>query len=91
MPQKNKVSICTGTACFVMGGSELLLLEEELPAALRAATEIDGTTCFGLCKDKSHENAPFVKINGEVLEQATVQRIIERLAEITGRQEISSC
>ena len=26
--KKIKVSICTGTACFVMGASEIMLLEE---------------------------------------------------------------
>ena len=84
MLQKNKVSICTGTACFVMGGSELLLLDELLSERLRAVTEIDGTACFGLCKEQSHENAPFVKINGEVMEQATAQKIIERLTVLAG-------
>jgi NADH:ubiquinone oxidoreductase subunit E len=86
MPEKNKVSICTGTACFVMGGSELLLLEEQLPEELRATTEIEGTTCFDLCKDKTHVNAPFAKINDEVIERATVQKIIERLFGLTGNK-----
>ena len=33
--EKIKVSICTGTACFVMGASEMMLLEDELPDSLK--------------------------------------------------------
>lgn len=82
MARKNTVSICTGTACFVMGGSELLLLEEQLPDELKASTEIEGTTCLDLCRDKVNINAPFVKINDEIMEHATIQKIIERLGEL---------
>ena len=34
--KKIKVSICTGTACFVMGASEIMLLEEKLSDELWA-------------------------------------------------------
>jgi len=81
---KHKVTICTGTACFVMGGSELLLLEEQLPDDLKAITEIEGSPCIGTCKHSEHgknqsDHAPFVQINGEVIEQASTQKIIEYL------------
>ena len=79
---KHKVTICTGTACFVMGGSELLLLEEQLPDDLKAITEVIGSPCIGTCKGSEHgktqsDQAPFVQINGEVIEQANVQKIID--------------
>jgi len=78
------VTICTGTACFVMGGSELLLLEEQLPDDLKANTNIEGSPCIGACKRSEYgktqsDYAPFVKINGEVIEQANVQKIIDCL------------
>jgi NADH:ubiquinone oxidoreductase subunit E len=82
--KKNTVTICTGTACFVMGGSDLLLLEEQLPDDLKAITRIEGSTCMGYCerseqgKHKS-DCAPFVRINGELIEQANVQKIIDYL------------
>jgi len=83
---KHKVTICTGTACFVMGGSELLLLEEQLPDDLKAITEIEGSPCIGTCKQAEYgktqsDHAPFVQINGEVIEQANIQKIIEYLRE----------
>ena len=83
---KHKVTICTGTACFVMGGSELLLLEEQLPDDLKAITEVDGSPCIGTCKHSEFgktqsDHAPFVQIDGEVIEQANTQKIIEYLRE----------
>ncbi len=83
---RHKVTICTGTACFVMGGSELLLLEEQLPDDLKAITEIEGSPCIGTCKQSEFgktqsDHAPFVQIDGEVMEQANIQKIIEYLRE----------
>ena len=47
--RKIQVEICTGTACFVMGASELMLLEEKLPESLKDKVEITGSTCMGNC------------------------------------------
>jgi len=82
--KKHKVTICTGTACFVMGGSELLLLEEQLPDDLKAITEVVGSPCIGTCKGSEFgktqsDHAPFVQINGEVIDQANTQKIIDYL------------
>jgi NADH:ubiquinone oxidoreductase subunit E len=81
---KHTVTICTGTACFVMGGSELLLLEEQLPDDLKNITEIEGSPCIAVCKQAEYgknqsDHAPFVLINGEVMEQATTVKIINYL------------
>lgn len=82
--KKNTVTVCTGTACFVMGGSELLLLEDQLPPELKETTEVEGSTCLGICKQPNYgasqaDHAPFVKVNGTVLEQATAGKIIDHL------------
>jgi NADH:ubiquinone oxidoreductase subunit E len=81
---KHKITICTGTTCFVMGGSELLLLEEELPDDLKEITEIEGSPCIGFCKraeaGQTHSGrAPFVMINGEVMEECSSVKIIDYL------------
>ena len=70
--KKITVSICTGTACFVMGASELMLLEEELSPELKEIVEIEGITCLDLCKNAECGKAPFVKINDQVLSQASL-------------------
>jgi len=77
--EKVKVSICTGTACFVMGGSEILLIEDQLPDDLKGKVEVEGVTCLEKCKDSSCGKAPFVIVNGEVVSQATITSVIEKI------------
>ena len=77
--RKVRVSICTGTACFVMGASEIMLLEEELPEDLKGKVEIEGIQCLEKCKDSSCGKAPFVLVDREVLPQATVNSVIEKI------------
>lgn len=80
--KKIKVSICTGTACFVMGASEIMLLEEELSPELRDMVEIEGVTCLDLCKNAECGKAPFVRINDEILAQATLLSVLEKIQQL---------
>lgn len=82
MSEKISVVICSGTACYVMGASDILLLEEELPAPLRDRVEIEGSTCLGYCKDAKNGKAPFVRINGELMASATLPKVIARIREL---------
>ncbi len=77
-----KVVICSGTACYVMGASDILLLEEELPASLRERVQIEGCTCLGYCKDSGRGKAPFVEIDGVVMSSATLPKVIARIREL---------
>ncbi len=81
---KIKVSICTGTACYVMGASEILLLGDELPAELQSKVEVEGITCFEKCKNAQCGKAPFVKVNDEVIPNANLQMILEKIKQIAG-------
>jgi NADH:ubiquinone oxidoreductase subunit E len=86
--KKYKVTICTGITCFVMGGSDLLLLEEQLPDELKAVTEIESLPCIGACKRAEYgktqsDYAPFAHINGKVIEQASARKIIDCLRGLT--------
>jgi len=83
MSEKIKVVICSGTACYVMGASDILLLEEELAPPLRERVEIEGVTCLGYCKDQKAGKAPFVTINGETMAAATLPKVIARIRELT--------
>ena len=47
--EKLTVQICTGTLCYIMGGSELQLLGEYLPETLADKVEIRGATCLDIC------------------------------------------
>ena len=83
---KVKVSICMGTACFVMGASELLLLEEKVPENLKdkVELELEGITCFEACRDDSMGKPPFVKVNGELISQANVMTVLDKISQIAG-------
>lgn len=82
--EKILVEICSGTACYVMGGSELLLLEENLPENLRDKVEIEGRTCIEECKHSENGKAPFVRVNGELIASASIPAIIEKIQQIVG-------
>lgn len=82
MNKQIEVVICSGTACYVMGGSELLLLEEHLPAAWRGRVNISGSPCLGLCRNRQHGNAPFVSVNGETVSRATIPAVLTLIGEI---------
>lgn len=79
MPEKIKIVICTGTHCFVMGGSDLLLLEDHIPEELKDKVCIEGSSCLTYCEDRTKGKAPFVKINGILMEQATIPKILKYL------------
>ncbi len=80
--KKIKVTICTGTACFVMGASDLMLLKEKLPDELRDKVEVVGCTCMGECKGDKNGMPPYVKIEDKVMHAANIPDIISHLTEI---------
>jgi len=82
MAKKIRVVICTGTACYVMGASEILLLEETLTGAARERVEIIGSNCLEFCKNEKNGKAPFVTIDGEVLSSATLPGVIQKIQEL---------
>jgi NADH:ubiquinone oxidoreductase subunit E len=62
-----------------MGGSDLLLLEDNIPEELKDVVSIEGSTCLNYCEDRTKGKAPFVEINGTLMEQATIPKILKYL------------
>jgi NADH:ubiquinone oxidoreductase subunit E len=88
MDKRIRVTVCCGTACYVLGGSDLLDLGEKLPPELRSRVDVDGEPCLGLCKDSKAGARPFVKIDGAVLQGASISSVIDAVrsrAEILDR------
>jgi NADH:ubiquinone oxidoreductase subunit E len=83
MTKKIRVVICSGTACYVMGASDLLLLEDSLGEDMKNLVEIEGSPCLGFCKNHKNGKAPFVTIDGEVLSSATIPDVIAKIQELT--------
>ena len=76
---KVDVDICIGTTCFVMGANKLQELGDYLPAEWREFVEIKAQACLGLCGNNEYSKAPYVKINGEVLAAANVEKVLRRI------------
>ena len=80
--KKITVSICTGTACYVMGASEILILEDSLPEELKEIVEVRGITCLDKCKNSECGKAPFVLVNDEVIPDADLSKVLEKINEL---------
>lgn len=74
------VKICTGTACYVLGGAELLNLESKLPPELKSRVKVEGAVCLGLCQDPANGRAPFALVDGRPVSQASVDKILRILS-----------
>lgn len=72
------VTICAGTACVVMDGSQLMLLEEHLPPRLKGRVKLRGARCLELCHAQG-ASAPHVLIGDEPMDHASFERIARRI------------
>ena len=86
--EKTKVTICVGTTCYLLGAADLQDLENFLPDDLKENVEIIGSHCLGVCKDNQYGAAPFVKVDDEMMSNATVSSIIEKIYEHRNRNKI---
>jgi len=78
MDKKFKITICSGTACYVLGGAHLMMLEDVLPDDLKEKVEIVGSTCLQACR-VDNARPPFVKIDDYLMENASIPKIVEYL------------
>ena len=83
---KNTIELvlCSGTACYVMGGSELLLIEEHFPETWQGRVHIEANSCLGYCRDRKNGRAPFALIDGQAVPNATVPEILRIIGEKLG-------
>jgi NADH:ubiquinone oxidoreductase subunit E len=73
--KKITIEICIGTNCYVMGGVDLLELEDKLAPDIAQLVEIKGTPCIDTCFQQSSQKPPFVRINGKVMAEATISKV----------------
>lgn len=78
--EKIEVRICSGTTCFVMGSSFLNELYDIIPQRFGDNVSVKPSLCLGQCsKSDKHSKAPYVKINDEVISEATVEKVISAI------------
>jgi NADH:ubiquinone oxidoreductase subunit E len=82
--EKIPLEICCGTACYLLGASKLLTIEALFPAEWEGKVDVKGVPCMNLCDDEKIGGAPFVRLNGEVIDHATPEIIIAKLTELLG-------
>jgi NADH:ubiquinone oxidoreductase subunit E len=67
-----------------MGGGDLLILKDLIPARLKPLVSIEHISCLGRCKEFGASAAPLVEVNGNVLRACSTVSVlqeIERIAE----------
>ena len=76
--EKVSVKVCLGTTCFVMGGANLQELVEIIPRKYGDKVEVEGSSCLGMCAIQwNYSKAPYVKIDEDIIEEATVEKVLE--------------
>jgi hypothetical protein len=82
-----RLAVCTGTTCYVLGGSDLFPLPESLPEYLQDLVEVVGSPCLGYCRDPRNGRPPFVMVGETLLAEATLPRLVEALDAILDGKE----
>ncbi len=76
--EKIKVKVCMGTTCFVMGGASLQELINIIPIKYGDKVVVEGASCLEKCyENSSYSKAPYVQIDNEIVEEATVEKVLE--------------
>ncbi len=78
------ITVCLGTTCHLMGAAHLQSLPEQLPPNLRDHVAVKWVRCMNLCQDSAAGNAPFVLVNEEVVNEATLPKIIDKVEALVG-------
>ncbi len=78
--EKIGVEICCGTACYMLGGGELLELASQMPEAWLEYLDVRAIPCLDLCTREDLSGAPYVRIGGEVFGSMTKDKMLAKLA-----------
>ncbi len=80
--RKILVQICSGTACFVMGGSDLLTLFEYLSPVEREQVSLAAVPCFEHCRAYQDKRPPFVMIDGQTHDRMDMEKLLTEIRKI---------
>lgn len=79
MDKKIEIKLCIGTLCYLMGGAELQLIQEDLPVEMKDKVKIVTSTCLNHCYKHKDKKPPFVEVNGELIAEANSIKIINHI------------
>lgn len=84
---KIQVEICMGTTCFIMGSESLQELASILQRKYPDKVDTKGVVCHGLCNtDCQYSKAPYVKVDGDVISEATVEKVLTAINKKLGEE-----
>lgn len=66
--------------CYVMGGAELHLLEDNLPEDIASMVEVKAVTCLNMCDKDGSGNAPYAKVGDVLITKADLTKVKEEIA-----------
>ena len=81
---KVRVELCMGTTCYVMGAAHLVEFAQNLPAEFEGRVDVTGVRCLGLCGNENFSGAPFARVNGIIVDAATIERITDAVRKALG-------
>ena len=81
MEQKVIIKICVGTYSYIMGGAQLMSLQEELPEQYKEKVKIEAVINLPNCEEGKLP-PPYVQINEDLMTAASIVKIIEKLDDI---------
>ncbi len=76
--EKIKLRLCAGTMCYVMGGAQLMEIEDMLSEEEKQYLEITLSPCLQRCNGA--DTPPFAELNGQMItgvSKETLLRIIK--------------
>lgn len=77
--EKIKLKLCVGTMCYVMGGAQLMEIEDMLSPEEKECIEITLSPCLQQCNGK--ENPPFAELDGKIISGASKQTLLRIIKE----------
>ncbi len=82
--EKITVKICSGTSCFVMGAAQIQALEFNPPADIADKIDLVEVRCMNYCKDTKakYNRGPFVLVDDELVEEATFEKVVNKIREV---------
>jgi NADH:ubiquinone oxidoreductase subunit E len=73
------VNVCLGTGCYLRGAQDLIhnLIKATEKSGLIDKIDVRGSFCFEFC-----DRGPVVKIGGEIIEAATVEKVLSKINQL---------
>ena len=84
---KIEVEIFCGMTCYMLGNARILKIGEHLPEKWLPHIGLMVSPCPVDCGCLDLAKAPFARINGQLIQNATLESVCEAITEIMKRQE----